>query len=126
MGFIKLHLKNPAREILALLYGEQAFAMDMKHLLIGDMQSKGKKKKILITRAHNLKVHLKGETLCNNHVSSIYKTFVFKSYYEGKQHEFMGLSKLEFDKDFAFLIMTTEKTRDAILKDILTYNHERL
>jgi len=48
-----------------------------------------------------------------------------KSYYTGKQHEFMGLTKPELDKTFVFLTLTTKAARDLILKDGLPFNHER-
>jgi hypothetical protein len=38
----------------------------------------------------------------------------------------MGLIKPEFNKNFAFLTLTTEEARDLVLKDGLTFNHEKL
>ena len=38
----------------------------------------------------------------------------------------MGLTKPEFDKNFAFLTLTTEEAQDIILMEWLTFNHEKL
>ena len=52
----------------------------------------------LVTKARNLRLHLKGETLRHEHAFTILKSIVHKSYYIGHQHEFMGLTKPEVDK----------------------------
>ena len=123
-GFIKVHLQHPQRDGHALLQGSRAFVMEMedKELVIGKVE-KGYE---LATKAHNLRLHLKGETLRHEHAFNIFETIVRESYYNGKQHEFMGLTKPELDKNFAFLTLTTEEARDIILKDGLTFNHEKL
>ena len=38
----------------------------------------------------------------------------------------MGLTKPEFDKNFAFLTLITEEAQDIILMKWLTFNHEKL
>jgi hypothetical protein len=63
-GFIKLHLQHPMCDGLALLRGERAFVMTM-----GDGESiigKAEKGFELVTKAKNLRLHLKGETLRNH------------------------------------------------------------
>ena len=80
----------------------------------------------LVTKARNLRLHLKGETLRHQHAFTIYESLVQESYYNGYQHEFMGLTKPELDKSFAFLTFTMEEARDNVLKDGLIYNNERL
>ena len=123
-GFIKVHLQHPQRDGHALLQGNRAFVMEMedKEFVIGKVE-KGYE---LATKARNLRLHLKGETLRYEHAFNIFETITQESYYNGKQHEFMGLTKPELDKNFAFLTLTTEEARDHILKDGLTFNHERL
>ena len=80
----------------------------------------------LATKACNFRLHLKGETLRHEHAFTIFESLVHESYYNGHQHEFMGLAKPEIDKNFAFLTLTTEEARDIVLKEGLAYNNERL
>ena len=80
----------------------------------------------LVTKARNLRLHLKGETLYHEHAYTIFEALVRESYYIRHQHKFMGLIKPELDKNFAFLTLTTEEARDIVLKDGLAYNNERL
>ena len=80
----------------------------------------------LVTKASNLCLHLKGETLRHESAFNIFEKLVHESYYIGKQHEFMSFTKPEVDKNYAFLTLTTEEARDTVLKDGLTYNHEKL
>ena len=123
-GFIKVHLQHPQRDGHALLQGNRAFVLEMKdgESVIGKVE----KRYELVTKACNLRLHLKGEMLRHEHAFNTFEAIVRENYYTGKQHEFMGLTKPEFDKNFAFLTLTKEETRDLILKDGLTFNHERL
>ena len=123
-GFIKVHLLHPRQDGIALLQGNRAFVMVMEDgvKVIGKVE-KGFE---LVTKARNLRLYIKGETLRHTHASHIFEEIVRESYYTGKQHEFMGLTKPEFDKTFAFLTLTTEEARDTVLKEGLTFNHEKL
>ena len=123
-GFIKVHLLHPLQDGMALLKGHRAFVMTMEdgEKVIGKIE-KGYE---LVTKARNLRLHLKGETLRNEHAFSIFESLVQESYYSGHQHEFMGLTKPELDKIFAFVTFTMEEARDTVLKDGLIYNNERL
>jgi len=80
----------------------------------------------LVTKARNLRLHLRGETLRHEHAFSIFESLVQESYYSGHQHEYMGLTKPEIDKDYAFVTFTMEEARDMVLNDGLIYNNERL
>ena len=80
----------------------------------------------LVTKARNLRLHLKGDTLRHEHASTIFESLVQESYYKGHQHEFMGFAKPELDKNFAFLTLTMEEARDLVLKEGIVYNNERL
>ena len=123
-GFIKVHLKNPQQDGMTLLRGHRAFTMKMED---GEMTI-GKVEKCfeLAAKARSLRLHLKGENLRHEHASTIFESLVQESYYNGHQHEFMGLAKPEVDKIFVFLTLTTEETRDTILSEGLAYNNERL
>jgi hypothetical protein len=48
------------------------------------------------------------------------------SYYTEKQHEYIGLTKLNLDKNFAILTLTIDKAHGTALKDGLAYNYEEL
>ena len=80
----------------------------------------------LVTKARNLRIHLKGETLRHELASTIFDSLVRESYYNGLQHEFMGLTKPELEKKFAFLTLATEEVRNVVLIEGLTYNNEKL
>jgi hypothetical protein len=123
-GFIKIHLLRPQQDGLALLQGSRAFVMEMEdgEKVIGKVE-KGYE---LATKARNLRLHLKGESLRYENASNIFEAITRESYYTGKQLEFMGPTKPELDKNFAFLTLTTEEARDLVLKDGLTFNHEIL
>ena len=123
-GFIKIHLLHPQRDGLALLQGSRAFVMKMDNneLVIGKVE-KGYE---LATKARNLRLHLKGESLRHEFGFDILQNIVRGSYYAGKPHEFMGLAKPELDKYFVFLTLTTEDARDLVLKEGLIFNHEVL
>ena len=123
-GFIKVHLQNPTLDGMALFNGNRAFVMTMVdgERVIGKIE-KGYE---LGTKARNLRVHLKGEILRHVEAFIIFESLVQESYYMGHQHEFMGLTKPEFDRNFAFLTFTTEEARNIVLKEGLTYNNERL
>jgi hypothetical protein len=123
-GFIKVHLLHPLQDSMALLKGHRAFVMAMEdgEKVIGKIE-KGYE---LVTKARNLRLHLKGETLRYEQAFTIFESLVQESYYNGHQHEFMGLTKPELDKIFAFVTFTTEEARDTVLKDGLIYNNEKL
>jgi hypothetical protein len=123
-GFIKIHLLRPQQDGLALLQGSRAFVMEMEdgEKVIGKVE-KGYE---LAIKARNLRLHLKGESLQHENAFDIFKAIAKESYYTGKQLKFMGLTKPELDKNFAFLTLTTEEARDLVLKDGLTFNHEKL
>lgn len=74
MGFIKAHLQNPQQDGIALLSGHRAFVMEMENgeKVIG----KAKKGYELVTKAHNLRLHLKGETLRHEHAFIIFEALV--------------------------------------------------
>lgn len=80
----------------------------------------------LNTKARNLRLHLKGDTLHNQPAHSIFQTIVYESYYEGKQIEFLNLTKPEITKDFVFLTLVSEEARDSLLSSGITYAHERI
>ena len=80
----------------------------------------------LMSKARNLRLYIKGETLRHVHAAQVFEDIVRESYYTGRQQEFMGLTKPELDKTFAFLTLTTEEARDIVLSDGLTFKHEKL
>ena len=123
-GFIKVHLLHPQRDGIALLQGHRAFVMEMEdgEKVIGKVE-KGFE---LMSKARNLRLYIKGETFRHKHASRIFEEIVRESYYTGRQHEFMGLTKPELDKTFAFLTLTTEEARDSVLNEGITFNHEKL
>ena len=114
-GFIKLHLQHPQRDGIALLQCSRAFTMKMDdgETVLGKVE-KGYE---LATNARNLRLHLKGESIRHAHVFYILECIVKESYYAGKQHEYMGLTKPEVDKFFAFFTLTTEESRDLVLME---------
>ena len=123
-GFIKIHLQFPKRDGLALLRGERAFAMTMGdgEKIIGKVE-KGFE---LITKAKNMRLHLKGEALRNHTALDILRSLMKDSYYDGREVEILSLTKSETEKDFAFITLTTEEARDDILTNGLTFHAERL
>ena len=123
-GFIKIHLQHPQRDGIALLQGHRAFVLEMEdgERTIGKVE-KGFE---LMSKARNLRLYIKGETLRHTHASQVFEEIVRESYYTGRQHEFMGLTKPKFDKNFAFLTLTTEEARDLVINEGLTFNHEKL
>ena len=123
-GFIKIHLQNPKYDGLALLRGERAFVMTMGdgERIIGKVE-KGFE---LITKARNMRLHLKGEALRNNTAMDILRSLMKDSYYNGREVEILSLTKSDIDKDFSFITLTTEEARDDILNNGLTYHSERL
>lgn len=123
-GFIKLHLQHPKQDGLALLRGERPFVMVM-----GDGEkviAKVEKGFELITKAKNMRLHLKGETLRNNTAVEILQTLMQDSYYDGREVEILSLTKSDVERDFAFITLTTEEARDDILSNGLVYHSERL
>ena len=123
-GFVKIHLQYPKRDGLALLRGERAFVMTM-----GDVEmiiSKVEKGFKLITKARNMRLHLKGEALRNNTATDILRSLIADSYYDGREVEILSLTKSDTDKDFAFITLTTEEAKNDILTNGLIYQGERL
>ena len=90
-GFIKIHLQHPKRDGLALLRGERAFVMTMGNgeRVIGKVE-KGFE---LITKAKNMRLHLKGTTLRGSTAIDILRTIMSESYYEGREIEILSLTK---------------------------------
>ena len=122
VGFIKVHLLNPKQDGMTLLNGHRAFVMKMAdgENVIGKIEKLYK----LVTKARNLWLHLKGKSLRHTQAFIIFESLVQENYYSGHQHEFMGLTKPELDRNFVFLTFTIEEAKDAILKEGLTYNNE--
>ena len=123
-GFIKIHLQHPKRDGLALLHGERAFVMTMGdgERVIGKVE-KGFE---LITKAKNMRLHLKGTTLRGSTAIDILCTLMSESYYEGREIEILSLTKSDEEKDFAFITLTTEEARNDILSNGLIYRSEKL
>ena len=73
-GFIKIHLQNPQTDGLALLRGERAFVMTMGdgERIIGKVE-KGFE---LITKARNMRLHLKGEALRDHTAADIMRSIM--------------------------------------------------
>ena len=123
-GFIKIHLQHPKRDGLALLRGERAFVMTMGdgERVIGKVE-KGFE---LITKAKNMRLHLKGASLRGSTAIDVLRTVMNESYYEGREIEILSLTKSDEEKDFAFITLTTEEARDDIHNNGLTYRSEKL
>ena len=123
-GFIKIHLQNPKLDGLALLRGERAFVMTMGdgERIIGKVEKDFE----LITKPKNMRLHLKGESLRNNTAIDILRTLMREAYYDGREVEFLSLTKSDVKRDFAFVTLTTEESRDDILNNGLNYHSERL
>ena len=121
-GFIKLHLKYPHKDGITLLKGERALVMEEGEKIIGKVEKDFE----LATKARNLRLRIKGDTLQGQPAHDIFKSIVRESYYAGGPHEFLTLTKPDTEKDFAFLTLTTEEARDAILKGKIKFNHENL
>ena len=118
-GFIKLHLQFPKRDGLALLRGERAFVMTM-----GDGEKvigKVEKDFELITKAKNMRLHLKGEALRNHTALDILRSLMKDAYYDRREVEILSLTKSEAERDFAFITLTTEEAREDILNNSLTF-----
>ena len=123
-GFIEVHIFHPLQDGMALLDGYRAFVMAMEdgEKVIGKIE----KSYELVTKACNLRLHLKGETLRYEQTFTIFESLVQENYYNGQQYEFIGLTKPELDKFFAFVMFITEEAKDTVLKDGLIYNNEKL
>ena len=123
-GFIKIHLQYPKRDGLALLRGDRAFVMTMGDgvKVIGKVE-KGFE---LITKARNMRLHLKGVSLRDNSAMDILRDLMRDFYYDGREIEILSLTKSDDDKDFAFITLTTEEAREDLLRNGLTYHSERL
>lgn len=97
--------------------------------------TKGDRKKIigkvekgfkLITKAKNMRLHLKGETLRNNLALDILRALMSDFYYNGREVKILSLTKVDTEKNFAFITLTTEELWDDLLNNGLTYNSEHL
>jgi hypothetical protein len=123
-GFIKIHLQYPKRDGLALLRGDRAFVMAM-----GDgvkVIGKVEKEFELITKARNMRLHLKGASFRDNSAMDILKDLMRDFYYDGWEIDILSLTKSDDAKDFAFITLTTEDARENLLRNGLTYHSERL
>ena len=123
-GFIKLHLQHPENDGLALLRGERAFVLTMGdgEQVIGKVE-KGFE---FIMKARNMRLHLKGDTLRNNSAVDILRIIMAEAYYDGREVEILSFTKSEVEKDFAFITLTTEESRNDILTNGLIYRPESL
>jgi hypothetical protein len=123
-GFIKIHLQYPKRDDLALLRGDRTFVMTMRDgvKVIGKVE-KGFE---LITKARNMRLHLKGASLRDNSAMDILRDLMRDFYYDGREIEILSLTKSDDGKDFAFITLTTEDAREDLLRNGLTYHSERL
>ena len=123
-GFVKIHLQFPMRDGLALLRGERAFVMTMGdgERVIGKVE-KGFE---LITKAKNMRLHLKGEALRNHTALDILRSLMKDFYYDGREVEILSLTKSETERDFAFITLTTEESKNDILTNGLTFHAEKL
>ena len=123
-GFVKIHLQFPMRDGLALLRGERAFVMTMGdgEKVIGKVE-KGFE---LITKAKNMRLHLKGEALRNHTALAILRSLMKDFYYDGREVEILSLTKADTERDFAFITLTTEEAKNDILTNGLTFHAEKL
>ena len=123
-GFIKIHLQNPQVDGLALLRGERAFVMSMGDgkRIIGKIENGFE----LITKARNMRLHLKGEVLRDHTATDILRSIIRDSYYDGRALEILSLIKSDDAKDFAFITLTTKEVREDILNNGLIYHSEQL
>lgn len=80
----------------------------------------------MVTQSRNLRLHLKGDSLRDNHAHTIFWALVRDNYYDRKQFEFMTLTKPNASKDFVFLTLIFDDARGDVLKSSLTYHHEKL
>ena len=123
-GFIKIHLFHLKRDGLALLRGENAFIMTMGN---GErVIEKVEKGFELITKARNMRLHLKGEALRNNTAMDILSNLMQDAYYNGREVEILSLTKSDIDRDFAYITLTTEEAKADDLANGLTFHAERL
>lgn len=63
----------------------------------------------LATNSKNLRVHLKGDTLQDHTAYDIFKEIVQDRHYNGKQNEFLTLTKVELKGDFVVLTLLKEQ-----------------
>ena len=121
-GYIKLHLQHPAKDGLALLLEERAFVLTMgdSEKTIGNVEKDFE----LITKARNMRLHLKGDTLRNNTAVDILRLIMAEAYYDGREVEILSLTKSEIENDFAFITLTTAASRNDILANGLIYRSE--
>ena len=123
-GFVKINLQHPEKDGIAILRGERTFVMTMGdgERIIGKVE-KGFE---LITKAKNMRLHLKGASLKGSTAVDILRTIISESYYEGREVEILALTKSDEVKDFAFLTLTTEEAKEDVLTNGLIYRSEKL
>ena len=80
----------------------------------------------LITKAKNMRLHLKGKALQNNTALDILRALMRDSCSHSREVEILSLTKMDAKKDFAFITLTTKESRDELLNKSLTYHSERL
>lgn len=120
-GFIKVHLQHPMCDGLALLLMiEQAFTLELEtgEKVIGKVE-KGFK---LITKARNMRLHFKGDTLCTTKALQIFKKAMTECYYKGRDIEILPITKSDVRKYFVFLTLTTKEAREDLLTYGLTFD----
>lgn len=79
VGFIKIHLRLPHMDGIALFKGERAFVTEMENNAkeIGKVEKKFE----FITKAKNLR--LKGDTLHDNYARTIFQEIMKENFYKG-------------------------------------------
>lgn len=104
--------------------GEHVFVMDMEdgEKVIGTVE-KGFE---LITKAHNLCLHINNVTVCVNYAHTIFQDIFKESYYIGKTFEFLTLTKLGFIKDVVFLTLATKEARGTLQNHEIFYHHDKV
>ena len=110
-GFVKIHLQHSKKDGLAVLRGENAFVltMDDGEQIIG----KGEKDFELITKAKNMRLHLMAKASTTTRPSKYSKLLC------GNLLRILSLTKSDVKRDFAFITLTTEESRDNVLSNSL-------
>ena len=80
----------------------------------------------LVTKTRDLWFYLKGSTLYDHSTHNTFNTVVWESYYDGKQHKVLTLTKPDANKDHAFLTLASKEAKYLISKHGLVYNHDML
>jgi hypothetical protein len=74
---------------------------------MGKIIGKVKKDFELITKVKNMRLHPKGEAICNNTTLDILRNLIQRSYYDGRDIKILSLTKADVRKDFVFITLTT-------------------